>query len=51
MDIEKLHRISAFYNWVNHLALFKPMWATDIISAWAVWLTYKRSMPKTLQLA
>ena len=35
-DQEKLRRISAFYNRCNHMAPFKPTWATNIISAKAV---------------
>ena len=37
-DQEKLRRIFAFYNRCNHLTPFKPTWATNIISARAVWL-------------
>ena len=45
-DHEKLRRISAFYNRCNHLAPFKPTWATNIISARKVWLKNNRPLPK-----
>ena len=34
-DVEKLHKISAFYNTANHLTPFKPTWATNILVACA----------------
>ena len=35
-DVDKLRKISAFYNRVNHLTPFKPTWATNILAARAV---------------
>ena len=45
-DVDKLHKISAFYNSVNHLTPFKPTWATNILAARAVWEKYKNPLPK-----
>ena len=43
---DKLRKISAFYNRVNHLAPFKPTWATNILGARSVWDKFKRPLPK-----
>ncbi|KAG0597317.1 hypothetical protein M758_UG327900, partial [Ceratodon purpureus] len=32
-DVDKLRKISAFYNRVNHLAPFKPTWASNILAS------------------
>ena len=45
-DVDKLHKISAFYNRVNHLTPFKPTWATNILAARAVWEKYEKPLPK-----
>ena len=45
-DIEKLRKISAFYNRVNHLTPFKPTWATNILAVHSVWEIYKRPQIK-----
>ena len=45
-DIEKLRKISAFYNRVNHLTPFKPTWATNILAARSVWKKYGRPQIK-----
>ena len=45
-DVDKLHKISAFYNRVNHLTPFKPMWATNILAARTVWEKYGKPLPK-----
>ena len=45
-DVEKLYKISTFYNRINHLTLFKPTWATNILAARAVWEKYGKPVPK-----
>ena len=45
-DVDKLRKISAFYNRVNHLIPFKPTWATNILAACAVWEKYGKPLPK-----
>ena len=45
LDKEKLRRISAFYNRVNHFSIFKPSWATNILSARTIWLNLDRPTP------
>ena len=45
-DVDKLRKISAFYNRVNHLTPFKPTWATNILAARAVWEKYGKPLPK-----
>ena len=45
-DVEKLCKISAYYNRVNHLIPFKPTWATNILAARAVWEKYGKPLPK-----
>ena len=45
-DVDKLHKISAFYNRVNHLTPFKSTWATNILAARAVWEKYRKPLPK-----
>src|SRR5579875_3180447 len=42
LEPDKLRKISAFYNRVNHFAPFKPTWATNILAARAVWEKYGR---------
>ena len=44
--MEKLHKIFAFYNRVNHLTPFKLTWATNILAARAVWEKYGKPLPK-----
>ena len=36
-DAEKLHCISAYYNWTNHFVAVQPSWATNILGARSVW--------------
>ena len=45
-DVDKLCKISAFYNMVNHLTPFKSTWATNILAARAVWEKYGKPLPK-----
>ena len=45
-DHDKLRKISAFYNRVNHLAPFKPTWASNILAARTVWVKYGRPQPR-----
>ncbi|KAG0593715.1 hypothetical protein M758_UG013400 [Ceratodon purpureus] len=45
-DIDKLRKISAFYNRVNHLAPFKPTWASNILASRKVWLKYGKPQKK-----
>ena len=45
-DVDKLRKISAIYNRVNHLTPFKPTWATNILAARAVWKKYEKPLPK-----
>jgi hypothetical protein len=45
-DVDKLRKILAFYNRVNHLAPFKPTWATNILASRSVWEKYGRPQPK-----
>ena len=45
-DVDKLRKISAFYNRVNHLIPFKPTWATNILAARTVWEKYGKPLPK-----
>ena len=45
-DVDKLCKISEFYNRVNHLTPFKPTWATNILAARAVWKKYGKPLPK-----
>ena len=45
-DVEKLRKISTFYNRVNHLTPFKSTWATNILIARAVWEKYRKPLPK-----
>ena len=40
-DTDKLRKISAFYNRVNHLSPFKPTWATNILAARTEWERYQ----------
>ena len=41
-DKEKLRKISAFYNRVNHFQNFLPSWATNILGARTVWINLGR---------
>ncbi|KAG0594496.1 hypothetical protein M758_UG082500 [Ceratodon purpureus] len=45
-DHDKLRKISAFYNRVNHLAPFKPTWASNILAARKVWEKYGKPQKK-----
>ncbi|KAG0594904.1 hypothetical protein M758_UG120800 [Ceratodon purpureus] len=45
-DYDKLRKISAFYNRVNHLAPFKPTWASNILASRTVWVKYGKPQPK-----
>ena len=44
--MEKLRKISAFYNRVNHLTSFKPTWATNILATLVVWEKYRKPLLK-----
>ena len=41
-DKEKMWKISAFYNRVNHFNNFLPSWATNIIGARPLWVNLGR---------
>lgn len=41
-DKERLRKISAFYNRVNHFANFQPSWATNILGARSIWINLGR---------
>lgn len=41
-DKEKLRKISAFYNRVNHFANFMPSWSTNILGARTIWINLGR---------
>ena len=45
-DVEKLCKIFAFYNNINHLTMFKPTWATNILAARTVWEKCGKPLPK-----
>ena len=45
-DVEKLRKIYAFYNKVNHLTPFKLTWATNILATHTVWEKYGKLVPK-----
>ena len=45
-DVERLRKIFAFYNRVDHLTPFKPMWETNILVARAVWEKYGKLVLK-----
>ena len=45
-DVDKLRKIPAFYNRVNHLTPFKLTWATNILAARTVWEKYGKPLPK-----
>ena len=42
---EKLRKISAYYNCVNHFSVFKPSWSTNILSARFIWTELGRPNP------
>ena len=44
-DKEKLRKISAFYNRVNHLNNFLPSWSTNILGARTLWVNLGRPTP------
>ncbi len=44
-DKEKLRRISAFYNRVNHFSVFKPDWSTNVLSSRFIWTELGRPQP------
>jgi hypothetical protein len=45
-DHEKLRKISAYYNRVNHLVMFKSTWANNLLGGRAVWISHGRPQPK-----
>ncbi len=48
-DKEKLRKISAFYNRVNHFNNFLPSWSTNILGARPLWVNLGRpKVPKAL---
>ena len=42
---EKLRKISAYYNRVNHFSIFKPSWSMNILSARFIWTEIGRPLP------
>ena len=45
---EKLCKISAYYNHVNHFSSFKPTWSTNILAAQFIWIELRSPiLPKT----
>ena len=42
---EKLRKISAYYNCVNHFSSFKPTWSTNILAARFIWTELGSSVP------
>ena len=42
---EKLRKISAYYNHVNHFSVFKPSWSTNILSARFIWIELRSLVP------
>jgi hypothetical protein len=42
---EKLRRISAYYNRVNHFSVFKPDWSTNVLSSRFIWTELGRPQP------
>ena len=42
---EKLRKISAYYNRVNHFNSFKPMWSTNILAARFIWTELGSPVP------
>lgn len=45
-DHDKLRKISAYYNRVNHLVMFKSTWANNVLGSRAVWISHGRPQPK-----
>jgi hypothetical protein len=45
-DHEKLRKISAYYNRVNHLVMFKSTWANNLLGSRSVWISHGRPQPK-----
>jgi hypothetical protein len=43
---EKLRRISAYFNRVNHFSVFRPTWATNVLHARSVWENLGKPQPK-----
>ena len=50
-DKVKLQRISAYYNRCNHLKMFKPSWATNILGARQIWINMGRPKSKKISTA
>ena len=42
---EKLRKISAYYNCVNHFSVFKPSWSTNILSVRFIWTELGSPVP------
>ena len=42
---EKLRKISAYYNCVNHFSVFKPSWSMNILSARFIWTELGSPLP------
>ena len=42
---EKLRKISAYYNHVNHFSSFKPTWSTNILAARFIWIELGSPVP------
>ena len=42
---EKLRKISAYYNRVNHFSSFKPTWSTNILAARFIWIELGSPVP------
>jgi hypothetical protein len=44
-DKSRLRRISGYYNRCNHLGVFKPTWATNVLGARFIWTELGRPKP------
>ena len=48
---EKLRKISAYYNRVNHFSSFKPTWSTNILAARFIWTELGSPVPTKTTMA
>uniref|UniRef100_A0A7I4AG42 Uncharacterized protein n=1 Tax=Physcomitrium patens TaxID=3218 RepID=A0A7I4AG42_PHYPA len=44
-DKQKLRRLSAYYNRVNHFSVFKPTWSTNVLAALYIWTQLGKPIP------
>ena len=44
-DKSRLRQISGYYNRCNHLGVFKPTWATNVLGARFIWTELGRPRP------